>query len=58
MRIPPHLLMLSALALPMAAPGDGEPSLPHLAWNEVAPAQQEAGAPAHGVVYGPWQVRA
>ena len=49
---------LSALVLPMAAPGDGAPPLPHLAWNDVAPAEQEARAAAHGVVYGPWQVRA
>ena len=58
MRIPPHLLVLSALVLPMAAPHDGAPPLPHVAYFDVAPAEQEAGAAAHGVVYGPWQVRA
>ena len=63
MRIPPHLLVLSALVLPMAAPGDGAPPLPHVAYFDVAPPEQEAGAAseagaaAHGVVYGPWQVR-
>ena len=58
MRIPLQLLVLSALVLPMAAPDDGAPPLPHVAYFDVAPAEQEAGAAAHGVVYGPWQVRA